>query len=118
MSVRDWLISNNQAARNWLTRTCIVVVILSCGYMVYAALRTDVASRSIAMMCPACGYTDEHSLSLGDTIPMTCPRCGKQTLYPAFRCKTCGAINIWNEYLGKQPPTFCVECNQKHVHGH
>jgi len=97
----------------------ICAVVAVAGYMVYTAWAGSGSSRPVAMMCmtPDCGYTRSERLQVGETFPAPCPRCGKNSLVPAFVCKECGTVNVWNEDRGLSPPTRCTKCGREVYHG-
>ncbi|MEP0844630.1 MAG: hypothetical protein HRF43_18170 [Phycisphaerae bacterium] len=69
------------------------------------------------LMCSAgCGYIRAGTLSAGDMLPATCPRCGRNSLVPAFHCPKCRSVNVWNESRGLPPPTRCGKCGQEVWH--
>jgi len=76
-------------------------------------------TQPVVMMCmtPGCGYQRQRALQVGETFPLVCPRCGKKSVAPAFRCPKCGTPNVWNEDRGLKPPTRCTKCGEEIRHG-
>jgi predicted RNA-binding Zn-ribbon protein involved in translation (DUF1610 family) len=66
--------------------------------------------------CCSCGHIGSVKLEIGQPAPV-CPKCGKATYYPAFRCKNCGALEVLNEYRGLKPPTKCPKCGREMRYG-
>jgi len=96
----------------------IGVAVLALAYFAWGAWSSRSRAQDVAMLCsnPKCGYTRAEPLQVGESLPMTCPRCGQRTLMAAFRCPKCGTPNIWNENRNALPPTKCRKCGRENYH--
>jgi len=93
----------------------IAILILVGAYFAYRAWRSGDQPLSVTMACwsERCGYARTNPPELGEVIPAICPKCGKQTLAPAYRCAKCGTINVWNTYRNLNVPDKCSKCGQE-----
>jgi len=96
-----------------------LLVMAVAGYLAYAAWANSDGPQDVTLMCttPGCAYQRERPLHLGEALPLTCPKCGKRSVAPAFRCPKCGTPNLWNEDRGMAPPTKCTTCGHEVRHG-
>jgi len=111
---KDLFTSDDGSVRPWVTYGATGLVILVVVYIAYAAWMSSGASQEITMMCmtEGCGYKTSRPLKLGERLPAKCPRCGKNSLVPAFKCRKCGEPLILNQDRGLPPPTICPNCKE------
>jgi hypothetical protein len=110
---------NDDQRKKWLTYGVLVTAIIVASIFIYRHWTRNSSNAPVAMMCmtPGCSYMRSESLSVGDTVPMECPKCNKKSVVPAFKCRRCGTLNIYNEYRGLKPPTKCTKCGKEAYHG-
>jgi hypothetical protein len=103
----------------WITYTIIAAAVIAGVYFTYAAWTKGDRPLEAALMCstPGCGHLRVDALQVGEMLPAKCPKCGKDSLLPAFYCPKCKTVNIWNENRGLPPPTKCSKCGQEVRHG-
>jgi len=104
--------------RKLVAGVLIGAIVLIGAYFAWTALSSRSRPQDVAMLCsnPKCAYTRAEALQVGETLPMTCPKCGQRTLMAAFRCPQCGTPNIWNENRNALPPTKCRKCGRENYH--
>lgn len=103
----------------WVKHAVIAIAVIGGGYLVYAAWRSGDQPLKATLMCstPGCGYVRSEASQVGEVLPVKCPKCGQNSLLPAFNCPKCKTVNIWNENRGLPPPTKCSKCGQEVRHG-
>jgi uncharacterized OB-fold protein len=103
----------------WVKHAIIAIAVIAGGYFIYAAWRSSDRQLEATLMCSTqgCGYLRTEALQVGEMLPARCPKCGKDSLLPAFNCPKCKTVNIWNENRGLPPPTKCSKCGQEVRHG-
>jgi hypothetical protein len=104
----------------------VVVTVLSLG-VAFFVLRNvlgsnaaTAASRDRVFICAKTGKTFEHSIKLGESLPVESPYSDEKTGYPAEACywkadggtKTEPTYVLLNDYAGKPGPTFCPDCGR------
>ncbi len=69
--------------------------------------------------CWSCEFTEFRKARIGEATVGKCPKCGKETLAPAWRCPNpeCGELVVSNEYRNLPPPTKCPKCGTEVRHG-
>src|SRR5437899_3000145 len=102
--------NNNGGGKPWVTYGVVAVVLLVGGYFVRAAWHKGDKPEDAKLLCVECGYTSSRTLEIGEASPIKCPKCGKQSLYPAIKCPKCGAPNVWNADRGIPGVTKCKKC--------
>ncbi|HOW17548.1 MAG TPA: hypothetical protein PLC79_00815 [Phycisphaerae bacterium] len=101
----------------------VLVLVVSCsalGYYIWKGgldLGGGEPQLDSAAKCWTCGYECVRRPTPGEPTVAVCPKCGKQTLAPAFRCKKCKTLVVLNEYRGGTPPTKCPKCGTEVRHG-
>ncbi len=98
-----------------LVAVMVWVVIGSLGGSTAAAL-----SRDRTFVDADTGKPFEHTLTVGETLPVAVPATGKKSGYPAELCywTADGKVKqdptpvLLNEYVGKEGPTFCPDCGR------
>jgi hypothetical protein len=103
----------------WVKYTVIVLAVAVGGFFLLKAWQGIDAPAEATLMCstPKCEYVRTEALQVGEMLPAKCPKCGKDSLLPAFNCPKCKTVNIWNENRGLPPPTKCSKCGQEVRHG-
>ncbi len=86
--------------------SAVVLVFAISYYIRTAGGEPQVVSPS---KCYSCGYIGYQKLKVGESMP-PCPKCGKATYCPAFKCPKCGNLEVLNEYRGLEGPTKCSKC--------
>lgn len=77
-------------------------------------------SRERVYICAETGKPFEHTIKLGDRIPVDSPHSDKKTGYPAELCYWTGDGKpkqeptpvLLNQYAGKPGATFCPDCKR------
>lgn len=69
-------------------------------------------------MCVAegCGFQEARGLTVGESLPLQCPKCGQKTLYVSNACSRCGTANVMKEVQGLAGPTQCSQCGAEIRH--
>jgi len=82
------------------------------SYFVYSAWAGVEGQLDSSFLCATenCGYADSRKLEIGESFPAACPKCNKQSVYPAHRCPQCGKPHVHHALLGKPGPTKCTKC--------
>ncbi len=103
----------------WVKYAALVIAVGAGGYFVYTGWSSEDASQEVTMMCltEGCDYKTSRPLEFGEVLPAKCPKCGKNSLVPAFTCKGCGKPLILNEDRGLKPPTICPYCGKEVWYG-
>lgn len=107
------IINSDSSAKTWILYSVSTVLILACGYFVYATWTEGDPETARPFLCVECGYNTTGELAVGQPVPDICPRCEKKSFYPGFRCPDCGQPLVWNEMQGKTPPTICTNCGRE-----
>jgi hypothetical protein len=96
-----------------------IVAVCVAGYLLYANRSGTVRPVEASLKCatPGCSYTDSRKLEYGEAIPSACPKCGKNSVYPAQACPKCGTPNVLNSYLKIKGPTKCSKCGAELRYG-
>ena len=109
-----------------------LVSVVAAGVLLSGFLKGNPAAAAAAgtdrrdFVCSETGDMFEgRRIGDGETVPMTNPRTGEATLYPAERCywgadggvKKRPTLVILNESLGIEGPTECPDCGRLVVHG-
>jgi hypothetical protein len=97
--------------------TVFAVFVIACT--VYGLWKRMDSVRHVPFKCTngKCLLETSRPLTVDEVYPAPCPACDQKTLLPAFPCPECGAINIWNEDRGGEPPTICHQCQHECYHG-
>lgn len=77
-------------------------------------------SRDRLFICAKTGKTFEHTIQVGEKLPVHSPHSGERTGYPPELCfwtkdgkvKTEPTYVLLNEHKGTQGPTFCPDCGR------
>lgn len=114
-----WLTKEDSKARDILMYAITAILFAGGAYYVYARWTQDSRPQESAIACsnPDCDFTEMRELKIGEVFPLECPDCGQKKVFPGFSCPGCGTVNIWNESLGKKPPTLCKKCGRECYHG-
>jgi hypothetical protein len=110
--------SDEAGLPDWVKYIVALALLAVIAYFSFKACVGETRSQSIELMCsnPDCDYTRETRLQVGETLPLECPKCGKATVVPGFKCPDCGMLNTWNEDRGEAPPTPCTKCGRQVYH--
>ena len=102
----------------WVTYAVIGIAVFIGGYFVYGAWTKGDRPNTVTLMCSTkgCGYTRAEALQVGETLPLKCPKCGKDTVVVAYRCPDCKTPVILNEEIGLNPPARCPKCGAEVWH--
>jgi hypothetical protein len=113
------LYNDEQRIRPGFVIGLFVLAIGAGGYYVYARWQGAEKMVGVRMMCvtPGCGYVRERQLEVGESIPGTCPQCGKASVYTSLRCRKCETPNVLNEDRGLKGPTRCTKCGTELRYG-
>ncbi len=116
--IKGWFFDEDGGLRSYVPWGLIGLALLIGGYYAYATWTRDSQTHDVAMMCATtgCSYEREETLQVGEILPIQCPKCGKKSVVPSFKCK-CGTSNVWNEDRGLKPPTKCTKCGKEYYHG-
>lgn len=97
----------------------IAVLVLGGGYLGYRWLHAGSESMVVNMACwtTGCGYTRSDVPQVGELVPGVCPKCGKTSVAPAYRCRGCGTVNVWNTYRNPGVPDKCSKCGREAKYG-
>lgn len=89
------------------------------GWFIFSALPVASGQLDSHFVCATegCGHTQARKLQPGESFPALCPRCDKQSVYPALKCPRCGKPNIHHVMLGRPGPTRCSNCGTEVRHG-
>ncbi len=92
----------------------LVLVLPLAGILLYSMLARRGADRP-EMMCvtPACGFQSSRKMAIGDVPPLTCPRCGRRSVYGTHTCRHCGTGVVLNRQRGVDLPTYCPRCGRE-----
>jgi hypothetical protein len=98
----------------------VLVLVFSSAALGYYLWKSDLGGGIPQMespnKCYSCGYMASRKLEVGISNT-TCPKCGKETFLPAYKCKKCGNLEVLNEDRGLKPPTKCTKCGGEIRHG-
>ena len=111
------LSDDNGGVKPWVTYGVVAVVILVGGYFVHAAWVKADRPADAKLLCVECGYSTIRELEIGEAPPLKCPKCGKQSVYPAIKCPKCGTPNVWNADRGLKGVTKCTKCGAEIYRG-
>lgn len=100
----------------WVVWGILALAIVTGSYFIYGAWNGSNELKA-TLMCSECGNIRTEALAVGEMLPATCSKCGKNAMLPAFHCPSCKTVNIWNENRGLPPPTKCRKCGQEVRHG-
>ena len=111
---KDLFTSDDGSIRPWVTYGATGLVILAVACFGYAAWTRSGESQKVTWMCmtEGCGYKTARSMKFKEPLPAKCPKCDKNSLVPAFKCKKCGEPLILNQDRGLEPPTICPNCGE------
>jgi predicted RNA-binding Zn-ribbon protein involved in translation (DUF1610 family) len=90
------------------------------GYMVWDARGKEdptALKSKFACVTQGCSFEEARPLKVGESMPLQCPRCGKNSLYVSHTCPQCGQPNVMNETRGLTGPTQCSRCGTEIRHG-
>ena len=104
----------------------VIAAVAALGVLVYVlrdvlgANAATAASRERVFICSKTGKTFDHSIKLGESLPVESPYSGEKTGYPAEACywtadgrtKSDPTYVLLNDYAGKSGPTFCPDCGR------
>ena len=105
-----------------IRRGVVVILMLTlaaAGGVAYCIFARGTSPDRPSLMCvtPGCGYHTRRRLRVGEVLPLSCPRCGKRSVYGTHPCKHCGTVVVLNEQRGLPGPTHCPHCGQEVQHG-
>ncbi len=105
--------------RPWVTYTTVGLAVLVGGYLVYGAWFGSDGPSAITLKCmeEGCDYERTRPLQLGESLPLKCPDCDKQSVVTTRACPNCKTAVILNEDRGLAPPAKCPKCNEEVWHG-
>lgn len=101
-----------------------VVLLAAAGYLIYNnywnAAAEDPVDTARWFKCAEDGNDFAYVLKMGDKPPITCPKCKKETGFPAEACywtrdggvKDKPTYVILNKHLGKEGDTICPDCGR------
>ncbi|HOW70952.1 MAG TPA: hypothetical protein PKY77_10155 [Phycisphaerae bacterium] len=113
------LTTEDGALKPGLRYGLITVLVLGGVYLAYRALHAGSEPMVVSMACwtPGCGYTRSDVPQVGELVPGVCPKCGKTSVAPAYRCRACGTVNVWNTYRQLDTPDKCSKCGREARYG-
>lgn len=113
------LLNENGTVRPAAFYTLIALVLAGGAYGAYRVYYGAEQPIGFLMMCttPDCGHTTSVQLAVGTPIPAPCSKCGKEGLTPAYKCVSCGTVNVWNNYRGVSERDRCSKCNTEVKNG-
>lgn len=105
--------------RPWVGYAAYSITILVGAYLLYGAWIGSDNPQQVNLKCrtQGCPYASKKKLQPGGSFPMQCPRCGEDSLVPAFPCANCNTPVILNSMRGDDSPTLCPECGQEVWYG-
>lgn len=106
--------------RLWIVILAGVLVVGAAVYLVRGARNPEApAGMKTNFLCVSegCGFQESRALKSGETMPLRCPKCGKNSLYVSQTCPQCGQANVMNELRGLSGPSRCTQCGTEIRHG-
>lgn len=89
------------------------------GYVVWHAWakgQPEALKSTFACVTQGCGFQEVRGMSIGESLPLQCPKCGQKTLFVSNACPRCGTPNVMNEVQGLAGPTKCSQCGAEIRH--
>lgn len=83
------------------------------GYMVWGTWHKEsepAVATVLKCVTTQCAETETRPMVLGESIPAHCAVCGKESMYPSFKCPSCGTRNVLKQTLGQEGPSVCSKC--------
>jgi DNA-directed RNA polymerase subunit RPC12/RpoP len=110
--IRDLFLLPDGGVKPWVTYAVLTLAVVEGGYFVYAAWTAEDKPTAGTWICmtPSCGRSVRRGPQLGENMPAKCPKCGNESLVPAYSCPGCKTPLALNEYRGTPPPTKCRNC--------
>jgi DNA-directed RNA polymerase subunit RPC12/RpoP len=100
---------SSKSQRIKLAVAVVVLVIAGFfGFRTYGgkSLASLSAERVYKCVEPGCGHLFEHTIQIGDTEPLVCPKCGKSSAWKTEACYW--AKDASGNWKAKLEPTFVV----------
>jgi predicted Zn-ribbon and HTH transcriptional regulator len=96
----------------------IIIVGLASGLVAYLLLgRPRQLAPNLMCVTAGCGYQANRSLQIGEILPLTCPRCGRRSVYGTHVCRQCGTAVVLKRQQGINAPTYCPQCGREVIRG-
>jgi Zn finger protein HypA/HybF involved in hydrogenase expression len=89
------------------------------GFLVWNTLAKEqppAIKSSFTCVTEGCGFHEARVLTVGETLPLQCPKCGKNSLYVSHTCPQCRTLNVMNEVQGLPGTTKCSQCGAEIRH--
>jgi hypothetical protein len=113
------ILDNDKPIHPVVMCAAVVLAVSMCVYLVYGKWTQMDRRVAITRLCATdgCGHRSARELKLGETFPGRCPKCGRQSVYVAYRCPSCSTPNVLNENFGTKGPTPCSRCRRELRYG-
>lgn len=107
--------NDDGGAKPWVKYATVAVVLLGVGFFVWKSVKNIDRPHGLTMACsaPGCDYGDRMAPDPNAQLPLKCPKCGQQSVWPGVNCPACQQPNV----MGDDGKVKCRKCGREFGRG-
>jgi hypothetical protein len=109
------LTNDDGGVKPWVTYTTVALVVVVAGYVVWGAMNKADRPHGLTMACstPGCDFGDRMAPDPDAELPLKCPKCKQQSVWPGVNCPACKEPNV----MGDDGKVKCRKCGREFGRG-